>query len=210
MSKPMTFVPLLEEHEGAIARSESRFVQAAMLLLIYCNRKRNGGRISREVVQDRFELAPLALADLMDTLDGDSALWHWEEDTLVLDVYSAEHERLADERRDKRKTAAAARWEKQGESPVKKTRKSKCNASAMQKQSKCNANAMQTRQINSLSKDRESLSLSRTRPDCESDSSGSSLVTEPPCPPAEREGVDEGRMMGDELADALVKGADLD
>lgn len=183
MSKPLTFVPLLEEHEGAIARSESRYVHAAMLLLIYCNRKRNGGRISREVVQDRFELAPLALADLMDTLEGDSALWHWEEDTLVLDVYSAEHERLADERREVRKAAAEARWKTGKKDTPKKGRKCKCNANAMQKQSKRNASAMQTRQIESLSKDREILSLNHARPDCESDSSVSAIETEPPCPP---------------------------
>lgn len=182
MSKPLTFVPLLEEHEGAIARSESRYVHAAMLLLIYCNRKRNGGRISREVVHDRFELAPLALADLMDTLEGDSALWHWEEDTLVLDVYSAEHERLADERREVRKAAAEARWKTGKKDTPKKGRKCKCNANATQKQSKCNASAMQTRQIESLSKDREILSLNHA-PDCESDSSVSAIETEPPCPP---------------------------
>lgn len=110
MTKTKTFVPLLVEMEGALARSTAAQVQAAMLLLIYCNKKRNGGRIPRALVEDRMELATIILAGLKGELEDDCELFHWEGDTLVVDCYSVAHEEKQNGDSEHGKMMANARW----------------------------------------------------------------------------------------------------
>ena len=183
MSRGKTFVPLLDELEGALARATSKHVQAAVLLLFYCNRQRNGGRIPRALVDDGMELGILILAGLRGVLEEPSGLWHWEDDTLVLDVYSVEHERSAEAGLEQRRAAIASRWKKEEEKRARKSSKNSRNTSRNTGRiSSRNTSRNTDRQIESLSKDREILSLNHA-PDCESDSSVSAIETEPPCPP---------------------------
>lgn len=110
MSKNKNFVALLVELEEALARSTAQQVQAAMLLLVYCNKKRNGGRIPRALVDDRMELATIILAGLKDKLADDCELFHWEDDTLVVDCYSVAYEEKQNGDSEHGRMMANARW----------------------------------------------------------------------------------------------------
>lgn len=112
MTKTKTFVPLLVELEEALARSTASQVQAAMLLLIYCNKKRNGGCIPRALVEDRMELGTLILAGLYGALEHDCELFHWDGDTLVVDCYSVAHEEKAAKNAERMAELSEARWKR--------------------------------------------------------------------------------------------------
>lgn len=112
MNKNKNFVPLLVELKETLGRVSSKKVKAAMLLLIYCNEKRNGGRIPRALVEDRMELGTIILAGLHGELVDDCELFHWEGDTLVVDCYSVAHEEKAARNAERMAELSEARWKR--------------------------------------------------------------------------------------------------
>lgn len=122
MSAAHAFVPVLVEHMGLWLRSAAEHpcpALVAMVLLYYCNERRNGGRVDLEalltdpVAQAEARMMPTMLPVLE---CGGAGYWHVEGEqghrVLVLDVYSVEHEERARATSDARRAAVAKRWGK--------------------------------------------------------------------------------------------------
>lgn len=110
MSKNKNFVALLVSVKDSFTRANPAQVQAAVLLLFYCNEQRNGGRISRAMVEDRVAMGALIAADVRGEIETDCELFHWEGATLVLDCYSLAHEEKASSTSERMKELADTRW----------------------------------------------------------------------------------------------------
>ena len=214
MGKNLQFLPVLKTWRVELAKCPAAYVQAGLLLAFFCNEQRNGGKIpdAQAWLSDELSRSSASITRAMAKLIlcGDSALWRWVGETLEVLLYSTEYEDMAARKSERMKALASLRKNVGGSGKARTQRKNAAEERSDTTQRK-NVSEEQTDEINSLSKDRESLSLSRTRPDCESDSSGPALVTEtsPSRPPRNAEEVlrerDDGelRMVGDELADEI-------
>ena len=210
MSKNEAFVPLLVSVKDAFTRANHAQVQAAVLLLFYCNEQRNGGRIERAMVDDRVAMGALIAANVRSEIDTDCELWHWEGETLVLDCYSVAHEVKASSTSERMKVLAGTRWK--GHKTNKKE-KSKCGTHSgtqcdTDSDTQCGTQCRQTdrRQSSFSSKkkktDREdtdtSLSLSGS-----SDSDGQVSLNSEKETKQETAAEEEPRLVGPEAAAAL-------
>ena len=211
MSKNEAFVPLLVSVKDAFTRATPAQVQAAALLLFYCNEQRNGGRISRAMVDDRVAMGALIAADVRSELDKKCELWHWEENSLVLDCYSVAHEEKASSTSERMKVLAGTRWK--GHKTNKKGKRGCGTHSGTQcdtdSEAQCGTQCRQTdrRQSSSFSSkkkktDREdtdtSLSLSGS-----SDSDGQVSLNSEKETKQETAADEEPRLVGPEAAAAL-------
>ena len=122
------FTPLPSRLQGDIAREILNGNPAvpgiADLLNIRCHQLVNGGRFEdaragflENELERNGAFLPMALARVV--LEGDApGFWHWEGDTLVVDVYDAAREKRFQAMREGGKRGMARRWRRQPAMPA--------------------------------------------------------------------------------------------
>lgn len=107
--KPLEYIGVPTASREELAACKLEDIGKALLLALYCGRAVNGGRIEAA--------AAWSARDWLVRIGIDGApegavpgLWHWEGDTLCVDLYNTQNEDKVKARRERAKAAINTRW----------------------------------------------------------------------------------------------------